>query len=193
MLTYKHGTWGPLWWILGLLFNSHHYLHLILCSSHSEHLVVLQKGILFQLHATHFVKTSLPISFHLPAWLILSYFIWVINIYPLKCQEIILDLFCWLLLHLELNFIIALIMLRYNYVPTGLWTTQETKLCLVSLFWVPSTVPSPWQVSKICSLKEGKNRQMKSLSFKHLKNSLVWNQFIFWKYDKCQVNNEVPL
>ena len=70
---------------------------------------------------------------NLPALLILSHFIWLINIYPLKCQEIISDLFCWLLLHLECNFNIALTMLKCNYIPTRLWTIQEMKLCLVSL------------------------------------------------------------
>ena len=33
----------------------------------------------------------------------------------------------------ELKFIITLIRLKYNYVPTRLWTTQETELCLVCL------------------------------------------------------------
>ena len=104
-VTCKHGSRDPLWWIWDLLFNLYHCLHLILQSSHSEFLVVFQKVLLFQLHAAYFLKTSLLISFNLLAWLILSYFIWLINIYPLKCQEIILDLFCWFLFHLELNFI----------------------------------------------------------------------------------------
>ena len=106
--------------IWDLLFNLHHCLHLILRSSHSQFLVVFQKVLLFQLHAAHFLKPSLLISFTLLAWLILSYFIWLINIYPLKCQEIILDLFCWFLLHLELNLIISL-MLKCNSTPGLPW------------------------------------------------------------------------
>lgn len=89
-----------------------------------------ENAMLFQLHAVHFVKTFLPISLNLSASLILPLLIWLIKIQPSKCQQIVLDLCCWLLLHLELTFITALTMLKYNHVPTKLWSTQETELYL---------------------------------------------------------------
>lgn len=131
MLTYKHGIWGPSWWILGLLLNSHHCLH-FMSQSHWAPCGTL-KVPYSHLHDVHFVKTSLPVSLNIPAFLILSHLIWLIKIHPSKCQQIVLDLCCWLLLYLELTFIIALIMLKNNHVPTKLWITQETELCLICL------------------------------------------------------------
>lgn len=54
--------------------------------------------------------TPAPISHSLPL-------ICPINIHLSKCQEIVSDLCCWLLLHFELTFIIAC-MLKCNYVPS---------------------------------------------------------------------------
>lgn len=97
-----------------------------------------------QSHATHFVKTSLPISLNLLGFLSLSHLVWLTNIHLSKCQEIVLDLRCWLLLHLELTSSTALSCWSASMSPLhyGLLKKQSCVLSVLSVLSTQHYAPS---------------------------------------------------